>query len=196
MTKLCSFIAAACRLPDALARCRKGVAAVEFAFIAPVMIVLFFGVIEGSAALSASRKTLLASTTLADLVAQETEVKKSDLDDLFTGAKSIISDGTVNASFTIMSVVLDKNTDQLKVNWSYRSDGAQPYAAGSVYTGSIDKTLLDDTSSLIVAKTDYQYSSPISQHIIGAVTIDKVSTHWPRRTARVKYCVTAGNCTS
>jgi len=100
MTKPCSFIAAACRLPDALAHCRKGVAAIEFAFIAPVVIVLFFGVIEGSAALSASRKTLLASTTLADLVAQETQVKKSDLDDLFTGAKSIISDGTVNASFS------------------------------------------------------------------------------------------------
>ena len=67
----------------ALSRAREGLAAVEFAFIAPIMILLFFGVVEGSAAYSANRKVLLSANTLADLVAQETAITKDNLDDLF-----------------------------------------------------------------------------------------------------------------
>ncbi|HBS32134.1 MAG TPA: hypothetical protein DEA40_10395, partial [Parvularcula sp.] len=82
------------RFPDEFllrfARSASGLAAVEFALIAPIMILLFFGVVEGSGALSASRKTLLASNTLADLVAQETQILKADLDDLFIGMEDVI----------------------------------------------------------------------------------------------------------
>jgi hypothetical protein len=54
--------------------------------------------------------------------------------------------------------------------------------------------LFDDTSSLIVAETAYNYASPISQRIIGPISLEKSASRWPRRTARVRYCVVAGSC--
>ncbi len=173
---------------------RAGLAAVEFALIAPIMIALFFGVVESSGALSASRKTLLSANTLADLVAQETEITRDNLDDLFVGMEDVIDLRDINATFRVVSVIYDAGTDELKVDWSYDSTGAQPYAAGSVYSGDLDAALFDDASSLIVAETEYAYASPISQKIIGAMTFEKSASRWPRRTARVKYCTAAGVC--
>lgn len=177
-------------------RSRSGLAAVEFAFIAPVMLLLFFGMIEGSAAYSTNRRVLLASNTLADLVAQETSITKASLDDLFTGMEGVIASGDVDVEFRVVSVVLDTDTDELKVHWSLDSNGATPYAAGSVYAGDIDAALFDDASSLIVAETSYDYSSPISQQVIGDVTMEKTATRWPRMSLKVQYCVVAGSCTS
>lgn len=175
-------------------RATGGLAAVEFALIAPIMILLFFGVVESSGALGASRKTLLASNTLADLVAQETQILKADLDDLFIGMEDVIDPRDIDATFRVLSVTLDTDDGKVKVDWSYDSTGATPYAAGSDYSGGLDVALFDDTSSLIIAETEYNYASPISQKIIGPLTFDKAASRWPRRTARVRYCVVAGSC--
>lgn len=178
------------------AECRSGLAAVEFAFIAPIMILLFFGVIEGSSAYSTSRKVLLSANTLADLVAQESSITKSSLEDLFVGMEDIIDSRDIDITFRVVSVVLDAATDEVKVHWSFDSTGAAPYPAGSVYTGDIDKAVLNDTASLIVAETSYDYASPISQKVIGALTMNETATRWPRLSSKVQYCVAVGSCTS
>ncbi|HBK91690.1 MAG TPA: hypothetical protein DDZ68_08475 [Parvularcula sp.] len=186
------------RFPDEFllrfARSASGLAAVEFALIAPIMILLFFGVVEGSGALSASRKTLLASNTLADLVAQETQILKADLDDLFIGMEDVIDPRDIDVTFRVLSVSFDTADGKVKVDWSYDSTGAAPYPAGSEYAGALDVALFDDTSSLVIAETEYVYASPVSQKIIGPVTFEKAASRWPRRTARVRYCVAAGSC--
>lgn len=178
------------------ADCRSGLAAVEFAFIAPIMILLFFGVIEGSSAYSTSRKVLLSANTLADLVAQESSITKSSLEDLFVGMEDVIDSRDIDVTFRVVSVVLDTDTDEVKVHWSFDSTGAAPYPAGSVYAGDIDKAVLNDTASLIVAETSYDYASPISQKVIGALTMNETATRWPRLSSKVQYCITVGNCTS
>jgi Flp pilus assembly protein TadG len=176
--------------------CRSGLAAVEFAFIAPIMILLFFGVLEGSSAYSVNRKVLLASNTLADLVAQETSITKASLEDLFVGMEDVIDPRDIDVTFRVVSVVLDTATDEIKVHWSLDSDGGTPYAAGSVYPGDLDAALLDDASSLIIAETSYDYASPISQKVIGPITMNKTATRWPRISSKVQYCVVVGSCTS
>jgi Flp pilus assembly protein TadG len=183
--------------PSALmrfARAQRGLAAVEFALIAPIMITLFFGVVESTGALSASRKTLLAANTLSDLVAQETEIAKDSLDDLFVGMEDVIDSRDIDVTFRVVSVFFDPDDKKTKVHWSYDSKGAQPYAADSVYTGPLEVTLFDDTTSLIVAEVEYEYSSPISARIMGPFTFEKAASRWPRRATRVSFCVAPGSC--
>lgn len=173
----------------------SGLAAVEFAFIAPIMILLFFGVVEGSSAYSANRKVVLSANTLADLVAQETSITKDSLDDLFVGMEDVLSPKDIDVDFTVVSVVLDSSTGEAKVHWSRDSDGGTPYAAGSVYA-DVDPALLSDAASLIVAETRFSYASPISQKLIGAFTMAKTATRWPRLSSKVQYCIVAGSCTT
>jgi Flp pilus assembly protein TadG len=160
------------------------------------MILLLFGVLEASAAYSANRKVILAANTLADLVSQETSITKDSLDDLFVGMEDVIDARDIDVTFRIVSVYHDEDADEIRVQWSRDSTGASPYAAGSAYTGELDETLLDDASSLVIAETSYDYASPISQMIIGAVTMEKSAARWPRLSTKVQYCVVAGSCTS
>lgn len=50
---------------------RSGVGAVEFAFIAPLMLVMFFGTIEFSQGVGANRKVTIMARTLSDLTSQK-----------------------------------------------------------------------------------------------------------------------------
>ena len=58
---------------------RRGVAAIEFAMIVPIMLVLFFGTVEFSSGVAVDRKVSLMARTLSDLTSQSTAVADVDL---------------------------------------------------------------------------------------------------------------------
>ena len=170
------------------ASARSGFAATEFALIAPIMVFLFFAVTEGSDALAAGRRITLAANTLADLVAQESQVTNADLNGLFTGMELIAGASDATTSFTIISVVYDEDDDRVEVGWSYDDQGTSPYAQGSAYTGLSDATLLDDASSLIVVEAELNYDSQLSKYLIDTIDMERRATRWPRRALQVEYC--------
>ena len=179
------------------AQSRSGLAAVEFALIGPVMVFMFLAVVEGSEALSVSRNVTIAANTLADLVAQESEIDASDATDLFSGVEQIIGEGTIAAEFRIVSLIRDPNTSDVLVHWSRDNQGGSPpYTAGSVYTGPADASLLDASSSIIVSEVVYSHTPSLSGVLIPSIDFEKVSVRWPRRTFRVQFCTTPTNCTS
>ena len=69
----------------------RGVAAVEFAFIAPVMVTMLTGLIELSYLMMAERRVSGAAHSTADLLAQETDVTSTDLNDIFSAAALIMA---------------------------------------------------------------------------------------------------------
>lgn len=176
------------------AACRRGIAATEFAFIAPVMAFLFFAVVEGSDALAASRRITLAANTLADLVAQESQITEADLDGLFAGMEMIAGATDAATTFRVISVVYDPDDDRVEVDWSRDDNGGTPYSKGSAYADLPDATLLDDASSLIVAETEFAYTSGLSKLLIKSIDMERIATRWPRRALRVQYCRTSTSC--
>jgi hypothetical protein len=160
------------------------------------MLFLFFAVVEGSNALSVSRRVSLAVNTLADLASQEAQLSSDQAEDLFTGVGQIIRQGTLDADVRLVSLILDPDTDEVIVHWSRDDDGGEPYAPGSIYTDLADASLLDASSSLIVGEIDYVYVPSLSKALIPSVHFDKLATRWPRRSARVQFCIAPNNCTS
>lgn len=183
---------------------RSGMAATEFALLLPVLLFIFFGVVEGSDALTVSRKVSQASNTLADLTAQETEIQTSAADDLFTGVEQIINiDGAV-MDIRLISVIANPDDDDGDgnpdgnpiVHWSYDNSGGTPIAAGQPYTGLANPALLDANASIIVAEISYPYTSPFSRYFVSTINFEESATRWPRRSFRVQLCTSPGNCTS
>ncbi len=172
----------------------EGLAAVEFSFIAPIMLVLFFGVVEGSDALSASRRVTLSANTLADLVAQESQITGADLDDIFVGMADIVTPQDANVDFQVFSIIRDPVTENIVVDWSYDSTGASPSAQGDEFTNVPDATLLDNGATLIVTNVSFDYSSRISQFIFSNLTLERSATRLPRASIAVQYCPTAATC--
>ena len=58
---------------------RSGLAAVEFAFVFPMMVVMYFGVVELSSAIAVDRKATQVARTLADLTSQMASVADADI---------------------------------------------------------------------------------------------------------------------
>ena len=66
---------------------RSGLAAVEFAMVFPIMVALYFGVVEISSAISVDRKATQVARTLSDLTSQSQTVADADLQSFGPGGK-------------------------------------------------------------------------------------------------------------
>jgi Flp pilus assembly protein TadG len=98
---------------------RSGLAAVEFAMIFPIMVVMFFGVVELSAAISADRKATLVARTLSDLTSQMASVANADLTNFGQAAKAIMTPYPPSPLISsITQVYVDKTTAVARVQWS------------------------------------------------------------------------------
>jgi Flp pilus assembly protein TadG len=53
-----------------LVRDKRGIAAVEFAMVAPLMLVMFFGTVEFTSGVAVKRKVSILTQSLADLVSR------------------------------------------------------------------------------------------------------------------------------
>lgn len=71
-------------------RDRRGIAAIEFALIAPILLAMYFLTMEASQAIETNKKLSRVSSMVADLVAQQSSVTKSDLDAIMKIADSTL----------------------------------------------------------------------------------------------------------
>ena len=81
--------AGARKKPLAFWRDRRGAAAVEFAFIAPVLIIMYCGLAELSQAMMAQRRASNVASTIGDLVAQSTQTGPTMIGDIFNIGNTI-----------------------------------------------------------------------------------------------------------
>jgi len=115
---------------SSMVRDRRGVAAVEFAMIAPLLLVLYFMTMEVTLALETNKKVSRISSMVADLVTQQSEVKKADLDAIINIGEAIIY--PYDRSFPSIEIVgieiTDENNPKAKVAWSRKAVNNSPSA--------------------------------------------------------------------
>ena len=142
-----------------LMRDRRGVSAIEFAFIAPILILLYVGVAETGNALTLYRRTSTVATTAADLTAQAKAVSTSDLQDIVAASSSILTPyDPTPLKIVISSVVADQNNDG-KVAWSYANKGA---GRGTNTSYTVPPGLTEPNTSVIVAEITYDFTPLIN----------------------------------
>jgi Flp pilus assembly protein TadG len=110
----------------------RGVAAVEFAIILPLMLTMYLGCAQLSQGLEATRKSTTVASSLSDLVAEQSAgatLTDSQMTDVFAGATAIMSPyPTATLKMTVSSVefVTDAKAStgfDAKVRWTITSNG-------------------------------------------------------------------------
>ncbi|MGZ5802545.1 MAG: TadE/TadG family type IV pilus assembly protein [Xanthobacteraceae bacterium] len=155
----------------------RGVSAIEFAFIAPLMITLYLGGVEISEAVAASRKTTLVAHTVADLVAQVSKVTDADMQDVLSASSAVATPfPAANLTVTVSSIVID-NAGVAKVAWSDTLHGTARTVNSTVV---LDAALAVPNTSLILGEVSYSYTPLIGKIITGTMVLSDKTYLRPR----------------
>ena len=116
-----------------LAGDERGVSAVEFAMLLPLMLTLYLGAVEVSQGIGADRKVTLTARTVADLVSQVSSINNADMTNALNAATAVMAPfPTGNLKVTVSSVTIDA-TGKATVDWSDTLNGTAR-AKGSTVT--------------------------------------------------------------
>ncbi|HXV31478.1 MAG TPA: TadE/TadG family type IV pilus assembly protein [Sinorhizobium sp.] len=113
---------------------RRGLGGVEFAIVAPLLIMTYIGAFEISLGFTVQRKVARASSAVADIVAQQQDVNKTFLDNMRDVAKSILAPYDSTDYMLRITGIQVTGTTTGTVVWSRDQNGATPYAANSTTT--------------------------------------------------------------
>ena len=158
------------RLIRRLKRNEEGVAALEFALIAPIMITLYMGSVELHHALSADRRVTDLAGATADLVAQSSDIS-GQMTNIFDAASTYLKPyGVEKLRITVTSICHDKD-DKGRVDWSanYEHGGVNTYSHMDIIDLPVDDddnpVLTIKGTSLIFAEVQYEYTSPLGRYV-------------------------------
>jgi Flp pilus assembly protein TadG len=130
-----------------------GLAAIEFAMILPLMLVLFFGVVEFATGIAIDRKVTLMARTLSDLTSQNISVTDSQLTNIFNASIGIMTPySAAPVMSTITELYVDPTTKVARVQWS---KGSSPRGAGT--SVAIPSALQVGDTYLIYSEVSYNY---------------------------------------
>lgn len=147
------------------ARDQRGVAAVEFAFVLPILILLYYGMVESTQAVLANRRAGYLTTAVGDLLTQQAQVRTADVEDIFDAGEAVLSPfKTDGLSIRVTSIEIDASGKAVQ-KWTQ--------ARGTIEAAKledIDKKLLEPNSALVRAETVYVYKTPFQRVFPSAFT--------------------------
>lgn len=150
------------------ARDERGVSAVEFAMLLPLMMTLYLGSVEVSQGISADRKVTMTARAVADLVSQVSSINNSAMTNVLNAASSVMSPYDVTkAKVTVSLVTIDANS-KATITWSDTLNGTKR-ATGSVVT--LPTALVIPNTSLVWGEVTYSYTPTIGYVISGTLNL-------------------------
>jgi Flp pilus assembly protein TadG len=161
---------------------KDGIAAVEFAMIAPVMIIMYFGVTEIADGYDANTKATAVASTAADLIAQEKIVCDAEMTDAFTALNAIMYPFPPNSMKIRISSLIDNGNGTVKVAWSDGQNIAPRTVNSSV---TIPAGLVTTGGSVIMSEVEYTYNSPAPYFIPTAVSMNDTYYLHPRKVDQI-----------
>ena len=177
-----------------LPRPTAGIAAVEFALVAPILISLLLGMADLAPSLMVRFKVGTATQSVADLATQASTMQAADVANFFAIGSDVMAPfSSTNLVLRITNVATDGNGNAF-VYWSCAQGSMTPMAARSAVTSTptgtplanllkLNSTLGTDTSYVMV-EAKFTYTAPAafllrSPQVINVVayTLPRVSTY-------------------
>jgi Flp pilus assembly protein TadG len=140
---------------------RKGLAALEFAIIAPLLMVpLLLGSVDLLDVLGANKRAQNAAASLADVVARDTEVSNAEMTGLWRSLDILLypnDPGEMQMRITSISII---NASTARVIWSEGHGGMSGRQPGTNVTG-LDSRMMTPGTSIIMTESVYDYTPPL-----------------------------------
>jgi hypothetical protein len=164
-------------------RDRRGIAATEFALIAPALIFLVMGVLEMSMRFRANEEATRYVHQVADLISREDALTDVDLESLYDASVYMMKplDTTENLDLDVASVMFKTNAATPTIVWRRTAGAAIPFnASEAAGMGAKDETV-------IRIGIRYKYTSVLTTLFGGAhLNIERSAFARPREERVIK----------
>jgi len=161
---------------------QRGLAAIEFAMLLPMMITLYVGSVELSTGTAIHRKVTIAAHTIADLSSQFTTIADSDMTNILNAATDIIYPYPSANLQAVVSELSINAQGQATVVWSDTLNGTARLVGSTV---TIPSNLAVPNTSLLLGETAYNYTPSYGYAVTGTLTLSDQIYMQPRQSNSV-----------
>jgi len=161
---------------------RRGVSALEFAMLLPLMMTLYLGSVETSQGIAASRKVTLTAHTLADLSSQYTDITNADMSNILNAASAIMAPYPVAGLQAVVSELSINAQGQASVVWSDTLNGTAR-SVGQVV--NIPSALAVPNTYLVLSEVQYGYDPTYGYVLTGTLTLSDQMYMRPRQSTSI-----------
>jgi Flp pilus assembly protein TadG len=167
-------------------RAERGVAAVEFAMILPIMLAIYVGCTEAGGLLITDRKVQSVAGALGDIVARSNKnLARLDLADYFLAATSIMSPYTANDLVQTVTAVAVSDEGEATITWSMQfSNGVMvesvKYAPSDTFDLPSEMVDIARGHTVIAAEADYVYRPVLGLFFAPDIDLHRSNFFLPR----------------
>ena len=191
-------------LPHALRTCRRferdvrGAAAVEFALVLPVLLLMLVGAVEITRAVGVDRRVSTVTNMIADLVARETKLSAADVNAIYEiAAVAMAPYDTKELDLSIIPVMSSpSNAANVRV---YPTTTNRPaYHKGTVPPAcqvyGLPTGVLGKNESVVVIRANYRFVPLWTGYLLPSMDWEKTAIAKPRKALCVAF--DGSNCTT
>lgn len=167
-------------------KAQAGVAAIEFVFVAPIMIAMYFGLAEISTAISQDRQISHSANVAGDLATQVTTINATDMSEIMTAAVKIMGVPRSRLSsiqMEIASYSRDSSNNLVTLGKS-SLNGTFPE---NFDAEGLDDLILSEASGVVVARVAYEYEPLKLAFMKTNFTMSETFLLKPRRSSLVSF---------
>lgn len=165
----------------------RGIAAIEFAIIAPVMIGMYFGLAEIASAISMDRRISHSTNVVGDLSTQQPELRDGEIAEVFSAALRVMGVSDASSVSIDMESFIKPTADGApesrgRIRLNQASGNLAAYDATT-----LDSKILNEKSGVVVTRVSYEYTPLKLRYFDSDITLAETFLLKPRRSESVQF---------
>ncbi|MDA8049942.1 MAG: pilus assembly protein [Rhodospirillales bacterium] len=146
-----------------------GLAAVEFALVLPIMLLLYFGIVEFTQAITVDRLVGLTAETVTNLVTQYTTISAStQMPDILDASKQVLAPYSSASATVVVSCITVDSNGNATVAWSQALNGTAR-TAGQPFT--LPAAFDIPSTSVIFGEVTYPFTPLFDYLNLGSIDL-------------------------